>query len=120
MYDATFHVELLPTSQLNTRSSHWGPRAREAREWDRWIHLKSAGKRPALPLRKARLTLVRHSATPSDWDNLAASWKHPVDALVSCGILFDDSWSVIGVPEFRWEKAPRNKGFVTIRVQEVE
>lgn len=118
MYRLELRIDLLPTNQLNSRA-HWSKRLKESQLWDNQIWYHTTGKRPPKPLQRAKLTLVRHSHAPSDWDNLAATWKHPVDALVTAGILADDTWKVIGMPEIRWEKAPQKCGYVTICVEEL-
>lgn len=118
LYVLELKIAVLPTNQLNSRT-HWSKRMKESKFWDNQIHFRTAGRKPKEPLKKAKLTLVRHSCKPNDWDNLAATWKHPVDSLVSCKIIADDSWDVIGMPEFSWAPAKRNEGFITIRVEEL-
>lgn len=54
--------------------------------------------RPEKPLRRAKITLIRHSWRMLDYDGLIGSMKPVVDAFVTAGILADDSWKVLG----RW------------------
>lgn len=42
-----------------------------------------------------RITYVRYTAFPMDWDNACASFKHIGDALQEAGIISDDSPKVI-------------------------
>lgn len=58
----------------------------------------ASGKTPTAPLQKASITIVRHSHRMLDFDGLVGSLKPVVDALVSAGVLSDDSWGVVG----RW------------------
>lgn len=118
-YVLELKIDTLPSNQMNSRKS-WRGNHKEGLHWDSLIHFHTIGKRPKQPLRRAKLTLVRHSARSLDWDNLAATWKHPVDALVTCGILSDDAWSVIGLPTIDQVKAPMKAGYVTIRVEEIQ
>jgi hypothetical protein len=73
-----------------------------------------------VPLKKAKLTLWRLSASPIDPDNLAISFKSTLDSLVECGVLANDKLENIGMPDYRWEKAERKKGYIRIRVEEVD
>lgn len=93
---------------------------KERQKWTRTIHLMTVGHRPGKPLELARLTLTRHSTICPDFDGLVGSFKFPVDALVDCGIIIDDNMQVIGMPDFRWEKAKANEGKITIRVESLE
>lgn len=70
------------------------------------------------PLKKAKLTLTRHSARPCDFDGCVSSFKSILDGLVEHGVLADDNMNVIGQPTYKWEKSPPRKGFCTIVVEE--
>ncbi len=118
-YFLQIEIPELPTVILNARQ-HWRVKNQEAQKWDRTIHFYTVGKRPPQPLQRAILTLTRGSARPLDFDNLASSWKHVVDSLVTCGIIADDSYQVIGMPRLCWEKAPNKQGFIRIWVQSVD
>jgi len=54
------------------------------------------GKIPKVPLRRVKISIVRHSHRTLDFDGAVASMKPVVDAIVSAGIIFDDSWKVTG------------------------
>jgi hypothetical protein len=64
--------------------------------------------KPPEPLKKARITIVRHFYRTLDYDGLVGSMKPIVDALVSCGVLSNDTWEVTGpwvvTQEFRTKK----------------
>lgn len=78
------------------------------------------GKRPPEPLKYARLTLVRFSSVCPDFDGLVSSWKPVIDGLIHARIIEDDSMKNIGMPKFHWEKAPPKKGWILVRVEELE
>lgn len=67
------------------------------------------GKLPAAPLTKAKIRIVRHFYRTLDYDGLVGSMKPVVDALVSAGVIKDDSWTTLGVwdvtQEFRAKSA---------------
>lgn len=116
----------LPKSPNVLLRRHWSFVSREKSKWHKLVasqidyetHKHLGGE----PLKKARLTLTRHSAREPDSDNLIASFKFVVDALVKCGVLLDDKPSVIGIPTYKWEKASPKNGHITvlIDIEEVE
>ena len=74
---------------------------------------------PPKPLTHAKVTLTRRSARQPDYDGLVSGFKFIIDALVRNAILIDDNPSVIGTPEYKWEKAPPDGGSMKIRVEEI-
>ena len=83
-----------PPLSLNDRM-HWRPKAekvRQAREAARWA-IRAAQPRPT-PMAAAEVVL--HWRVPNlirrDLDNLAATLKPVIDALVDEGVLPDDDW----------------------------
>jgi hypothetical protein len=66
--------------------------------------------KPNAPLEKANITLIRHSHRTLDYDGLVGSLKPVVDALVSCGVLSDDSWKVLGRWNVDQRFRPKAKG----------
>ncbi len=119
LYALIIEINELPRLSLNSRA-HWTTRNKDTKYWDSLINLKTRGITPKHPLRKAELRLVRYSSTCPDWDNLVGTFKNPVDALVSCGILEDDNFQVIGVPKVHWEKCPPKQGKIRIEVYELD
>jgi Holliday junction resolvase RusA-like endonuclease len=69
---------------------------------------------PALD--KARVRFTRHSSIRPDFDNLAASFKAVQDGLIDAGVIANDTFAVIGNPEYSWEKASPKGGKITIEV----
>ena len=111
-------IDELPIIFSNARA-HWREKHKDTKRWDNIIRCKvPLNQRPHVPLKKAQLTLVRCSSVCPDWDNLANSWKHVVDSLVTNKILSDDSFKVIGMPKFTWEKARPTEGKIVIEIRE--
>jgi len=104
---------------LNARR-HWRTIHAENRRWRKAVSLAIRKLYPEAPLRLASLELVRCSAREPDWDNLVTSFKPILDALETLGIIQSDRMSCIGQPRYRWEKAPRGKGSVSVHVREAE
>lgn len=100
MYQLHLTFPILPMNHLNGRH-HWRVKHKDSQLWDTLVRAQCCGRLPEKPLERARLTLIRHSSRYMDWDNLCATWKNPVDALVSARVLEDDAWRVIGMPEIR-------------------
>jgi Holliday junction resolvase RusA-like endonuclease len=88
--------------------------------WKRKVWAAVWPLRPPEPLKKARLTLTRHSSVRPDSDNLTFSFKAIIDGLVEARVLEDDSFKHIGFPDYRWEKAKKSEGHVSIKVEELE
>ena len=84
------------------------------------IGLKACRNLPAEPLSKANITLVRHAHRMLDFDGLVGSMKPIVDALVTAGVLVDDSWTVLGRWNVDQRFRPKAKGvLLEIMVQAV-
>jgi hypothetical protein len=82
------------------------------------MHLHLINYIPKVPYKKAKFVLTRHaSGRPPDFDGLVSSFKWVLDSFVKSGLIIDDSMEVIGQPEYRHEKAPRLKGFITIEFE---
>lgn len=56
---------------------------------------------------------------PLDADGLVSSFKHILDGLVFAKVILDDRFNVIGMPKYDWKRAPRGKGFITVRIEEL-
>lgn len=115
---------LPPMNTSDSRGSHWS-HSKLKRTWGNrvWAAVRLAypgtGK-PPKPLERAHVTIVRCSQSEPDYDNLVQGGKFLLDGLVLAGVLKDDKPSVIGRPDYLWERRPRGKGCVRIRVEAVE
>lgn len=116
-YVLEFSVPTLPKSPNQLLGAHWAVRANHAKRWERLIWAYVWPRKPAAPLKKAKLTLIRHSIRVMDADNLRSSFKPVVDALVKLGIIADDSMAVIGEPIVRHERTRRKEQKITIIVE---
>lgn len=77
------------------------------------------GRIPETPLKRAKLTLTRHSCREPDFDGLVSSFKACIDALVETNVLENDKPSNIGGSVYLWVKGPQKFGFVTIKIEEI-
>lgn len=119
-YKLEFSLSGLP-KRTNNNHSTWKARMAEARKWKGAVYVAvGAPLRPLKPLQLCRLTLIRHSSVEPDFDGLCSSFKHVIDGLIHAQVIANDKTSnfVDGRPEYIWKKAPRNKGFITVKVEE--
>lgn len=116
-YSLTFEIPGLPKS-ANARL-HWRARYRENSKWRLAVAAAVLARKPKVPLVRAKLVCTRHSSVESDADNVVAGFKPVIDALVVYGVLANDKWGNIGMPEYRWEKAPAKLGKISVTVTEV-
>lgn len=119
-YRIEFLIPMLP-KMVNGGwgKSHWAVQAKYRRQWRDLIVKIATPHKPLEPLSRARLTLIRFSSSAPDSDNLAASFKHVIDGLVDAGVLIDDRFENIGMPDYRWEKAKPKEGKIVVRVEAV-
>jgi hypothetical protein len=109
-YSISLSFDTLPKSLNKKLRSHYHRLNRESKAWDLMVEAQTFGKKPHSPLDKATLTITRHSYRMLDFDGLVGSMKPVVDALVSAGIIKDDSWGVIGPWNITQEFRPKAKG----------
>lgn len=84
------------------------------------IQALTAGKRPAKPLEKFKISITRRATAYLDWDNLVASLKPAIDALKMSGIIIDDGWGYIRHVDVDQEKTKKGvKKSILIRVEEL-
>lgn len=98
VYKLFIRLDRLPKSLNKKLNAHYHKRNRENKVWDLIIHAECLRKMPLSPLSKANITIIRHSHRFLDYDGLVGSLKPVIDAFVTCGVLEDDSWNVVG----RW------------------
>lgn len=103
----TFHS--LPKSLNKLLRTNRFKSNNQNKAWDWMVFGMVRGKLPAAPLTKAKIRIVRHFYRTLDYDGLVGSMKPVVDALVSAGVIKDDSWTTLGVwdvtQEFRAKSA---------------
>jgi hypothetical protein len=103
---------------MNTSATRrsWYVQHRETKRVKEVVGLLVGSKRPRVPLESARIVCTRRSAREPDYDNLSMSFKGAIDALVTTGVLVDDSPRHLQ-REYRWEKAPAGKGEMVMEVE---
>jgi Holliday junction resolvase RusA-like endonuclease len=120
-YYLEFSIPGLPKTTNAGGRAHWAVKVKEAERWKWAVGVAVLRKQPSAPLRKAQVTLTRHSSVEPEYDGLVSSFKAILDALTLHGVIADDQPSVIGVPKYEWKKAPPNQGRVEVCVRgEVE
>lgn len=120
MYRLEFEINDLPKTYNALGRAHWTVKAKEARKWLNLVLLGCYSKRPIRPLQLAKLSLVRCSSSRPDPDGLVSSFKHVIDGLRKASIICNDQFENIGMPEYKWEEAPRGKGKIKVKVEEIE
>ena len=118
-YTLEFSIDQL-TPLNSADNTHWRKRNKTKKQFEILVWQQILNRRPVLPLRFARVQIVRHSTNEPDYDNLVSSAKFLLDALVNNGVIRDDKPGVIGRPECHWQKAAPKKGKMTIRVVELQ
>lgn len=121
MYRLELTLHCLPKS-LN-KKLRWGAKwsnIKENRGFDFLIMGMVARQLPPEPLKKARISIVRHSWRTLDFDGLVGSMKPVVDALVSAGVLANDDWKTLGAWDIDQQFRPKKEGpLLTVSVVEL-
>lgn len=116
-YRLSIEIPRLPPMNSSRRVNRW-VEIKEKKLWAAEVAAATHGKRPPKPLERAKVTFIRRSGSREpDYGNLVASFKHVEDGLIGL-IIVDDKPSVIGHPEYKWEKASPKKGSIIVRVEE--
>lgn len=119
MYKLEFEIPTLPPTTNSHGRVHWAVKAKIARDWKTLVVWAVGSKTPKKPLQKAKVTITRFSSAECDFDGLVSGGKHLLDGLIVARVIIDDKFSVIGQPNYQWEKAPPRKGKVAIKVEEI-
>ncbi len=118
-YSHTFTLDGLPSMSNQNLRGHWRVKHANALKWKLRVALAMHGFKPAQPLDRATVTIIRHSSVAPDFDGLVSAGKHLIDGLVECGVLSGDSMAHIGQPAYLWCKAAPRKGHVVVKVEEL-
>lgn len=94
-YELRIELTELPQSLNKKLRKHWTKNHRENNLWDTLIYQKVFRQLPPSPLKKAKLRIVKHFWRTMDFDGFVGSLKPVVDALVTAGVIEDDSWKVL-------------------------
>lgn len=110
-------------SMNNFVKLHWSQYARQRKEWGQWVMVAKAQARVLgrPELKRVRIQIERRSPRPVyDDDNLAASRKWLMDALVQNGILLDDNREVIVECTITQIKVPKKEAETVVRICPIE
>ncbi len=114
-----FEINDLPKTTNGFKRQHWVHRWKEAKKWKKLVALEILSRGPCTLLQKAKITLTRYSSRCPDSDGLVSSFKHVIDGIVASGMLPNDTFKTIGMPEYKWEKAPAKKGKIKVKIEEI-
>lgn len=117
-YHLKFNISDLPETTNSGGRQHWSHKVRQAKRWKWLVGLRIGHHKPLEPLKKAKIVLTRASSRVPDADGLVSSFKHVIDGLVVHDVILDDSMTVIGMPEYKWTKAPPKNGYIEVEVFE--
>lgn len=119
-YRLKFEILGLPAmANIQSGKSHWRYADLERKRWQQHVGaaVLSLGK-PAHPLERAKLTLIRFSSAEPDFDGLVRGMKSIVDGLVIARVLVDDKLSNTGPWNCFWEKTAPKQGRIVVIVEE--
>lgn len=118
-YEIEFEINDLPKTINSIGRRHWSVKVKEANKWKNLVaaHILSRGSCPRLL--RAKITLTRSSSRCPDSDGLVSSFKHVLDGIVGAGLIPDDSYKTIGMPDYRWEHSCKGKGKIKIKIEEI-
>ena len=119
MYTERIQIFGLPKTINSIGRKHWTVKVREAKHWHHLVHLALGQRLPTKPLLKAKISCIRYSSRRPDYDGLVSTFKHVIDGLVECGVIEDDNFDVIGMPEFSWIKAKQKEGRIEVLIEEM-
>lgn len=122
MYRLKLELEGLPAmANPSGRSSHWRVADNERKKWQQLVAAKVPFfAKPARPLERAKLTLIRFSSVEPDFDGLVRGFKSIVDGLVIARVLANDRISNTGIWNCFWEKTSPKQGRVVVLVEETD
>ena len=132
-YALTLSISKLPMmNHAATTRNRWAQKA-DVDYWRAVVTLMVPKEfRPPQPLMLSRAIFTRHSSMQPDKAQLGVSFKAIEDALTRsrlsqgkkprwiqrADVLFDDAPKYLD-PDFRWARAPRGAGFITVEIDEL-
>lgn len=111
-----FFIQELPKLPNSLLGAKWFVRSSHAKKWKRIIGAILYEHQPIKRLPFAYITLTRHSPRMCDFDGLVGSFKAVLDALVTHGVIEDDSPKFVEV-DYQWTKTPTAKQGVSVKVE---
>lgn len=108
---AEFEIGKLPCMTNAIGRRHWSAKHKERVIWQRLVSEQCyLHKINSLALTKVKLSFVRCSSRPPDFDGLVSGFKVVIDSLVKCGVITDDNVTIVGQPSYTWEHRPTKQG----------
>jgi len=107
---------------------HFRAYQKERQGWRLMVLSALKGVRPAAPIQRARLVIIRHSAGYLDWDNALGGLKPLLDCLVTAskrnpdglGLIADDNPIAMPEPPYmRQQKCRRGEGHTECFIYEL-
>ena len=119
-YELKIELNELPQSLNVKLRKHWTKQRRESKLWNTLIYQKVFRQLPPSPLKRAKIRIVKHFWRTMDFDGFVGSLKPVVDALVTAGVIEDDSWKVLQA----WEvdqvfRAQKDGPLLQIEIKEI-
>lgn len=118
-YQIIVKLDGLPPTLNRLNSMHPMARARLNKKWRESVMWAIKSNIPITPLKRAKITITRHSSVEGDGDNYTAGYKGIVDSLRYLKIISDDRISNIGNIETPWTKEKPKKGFIELKIEEL-
>lgn len=118
-YTFEFEIDKLPKMYNQLTRGGWFVRMKHTKAWHLEVHIAVSKNRPVAPLKKAKLTLTRCSSNRPDFDGLTSGFKPVIDGLIRAGVLENDDFKVIGIPDYQHERAKRGEGKIRVKIEEI-
>ena len=117
-YSAEITIPFLP-KMTNAQSRNWRAINAERKKVKSAVKEQLGKNIPNAPVKHAKLTCIRHSSICPDYDGIVSGFKSVIDGIVEARVLEDDSMDNIGMPSFKWERARKGSGSVTVFIEEI-
>jgi hypothetical protein len=94
-FSLSFTLSVLPLTLNEMMGKHWRTRHSNFDLIHNLIAVVTRRKKPAEPIKKARITVTRYSSGTLDRDNMYFTFKPIIDGLVMAGIIIDDGFDQV-------------------------
>jgi hypothetical protein len=118
-FELEFEIPGLTKMSNQLLRGNWRTKHGHARKWKIAVLIAIGSNRPDTPIAKCRLKLTRCSARRPDYDGLVSGFKPIIDGLVEAGVLLNDSYENVDIPEYLHETCGAKDGKMRVRVIEV-
>lgn len=116
----TFEIMIKGLPKTPNQRMHWTVRMRETKMWREAAYVAAMQQqRPAKPLTRVALVLIRASSKQCDIDNHVASFKAIIDGLRDARVIADDHPGVVSQIRPEWIKVGPKVGYIKVIVEEL-